>query len=46
MTNENTDRIEKTIVLRASRSRVWRALTDAEEFGQMKNIETHVHAAG
>ena len=28
-----TDRIEKTIVLRASRARVWRALTDAEEFG-------------
>ncbi|MEO6029805.1 MAG: SRPBCC family protein [Candidatus Binatia bacterium] len=30
----NTDRIEKTIVLRALRSRVWRALTDAKEFGQ------------
>lgn len=29
----NTDRIEKSIVLRAPRSRVWRALTDAEEFG-------------
>jgi uncharacterized protein YndB with AHSA1/START domain len=28
-----TDRIEKQIVLRAARSRVWRALTDAEEFG-------------
>jgi uncharacterized protein YndB with AHSA1/START domain len=28
-----TDRIEKTIVLRAPRSRVWRALTNAEEFG-------------
>jgi uncharacterized protein YndB with AHSA1/START domain len=28
-----TDRIEKEIVLRASRSRVWRALTDAREFG-------------
>ena len=26
------DRIEKEIVLRAPRSRVWRALTDAEEF--------------
>jgi uncharacterized protein YndB with AHSA1/START domain len=26
------DRIEKQIVLRAPRSRVWRALTDAEEF--------------
>src|SRR5262245_7588108 len=28
-----TDRIEKQIVLRAPRSRVWRALTDADEFG-------------
>jgi uncharacterized protein YndB with AHSA1/START domain len=31
--NDNTDRIEKKILLRASRSRVWRALTNAEEFG-------------
>lgn len=29
----NTDRIEKTVVLRAPRSRVWRALTTPEEFG-------------
>src|SRR3979490_363704 len=29
----STDRIEKEIVLRAPRSRVWRALADAEEFG-------------
>jgi uncharacterized protein YndB with AHSA1/START domain len=28
-----TDRIERTIVLRAPRSRVWRALTEAKEFG-------------
>jgi uncharacterized protein YndB with AHSA1/START domain len=28
-----TDRIEKTIVLRAPRSRVWRALASADEFG-------------
>jgi uncharacterized protein YndB with AHSA1/START domain len=27
------DRIEKTIILRAPRSRVWRAITNAEEFG-------------
>ena len=27
------DRIEKTAVLRAPRSRVWRALTNADEFG-------------
>jgi uncharacterized protein YndB with AHSA1/START domain len=29
----NTDRIEKQTLLRAPRGRVWRALTDAEEFG-------------
>jgi uncharacterized protein YndB with AHSA1/START domain len=28
-----TDRIEKKLVLRAPRSRVWRAITTAEEFG-------------
>ena len=29
----DTDRIEKSILLDAPRSRVWRALTDAKEFG-------------
>lgn len=29
----STDRIEKTVVLRAPRSRVWRAIANAEEFG-------------
>jgi len=29
----NTDRIEKRILLRAPRNRVWRALTDSTEFG-------------
>ena len=29
----STDRIEKRVVLRAPRSRVWRAITDAKEFG-------------
>jgi uncharacterized protein YndB with AHSA1/START domain len=36
---KNTDRIEKEIVLRAPRSRVWRAIADSREFGawfQMK----------
>lgn len=28
-----TDRIEKQIVLRASRARVWKAISDAREFG-------------
>ena len=31
--HKSTDRIEKEIVLRAPRSRVWRALANAEEFG-------------
>ena len=29
----STDRIEKSVLLRAPRARVWRALTDAREFG-------------
>ena len=29
----NTDRIEKKILLRASRERVWRAISDSAEFG-------------
>jgi uncharacterized protein YndB with AHSA1/START domain len=33
MLRMSTDRIEKTIVLRAPRSRVWRALAQADEFG-------------
>lgn len=33
MPTTTTDRIEKSIVLRAPRARVWRALTDPQEFG-------------
>jgi uncharacterized protein YndB with AHSA1/START domain len=33
MTTTTTDRIEKRVVLRAPRSRVWRAIANAEEFG-------------
>ena len=33
MTTATTDRIEKRILLRASRDRVWRALTASREFG-------------
>jgi uncharacterized protein YndB with AHSA1/START domain len=33
MSPKSTDRIEKKILLRAPRARVWRALTDAKEFG-------------
>jgi uncharacterized protein YndB with AHSA1/START domain len=32
--NPSTDRIERQIRLKAPRSRVWRALSNAEEFGQ------------
>ena len=34
-----TDRIEKQIVLRAPRSRVWRALTDSQEFGSWFGVK-------
>jgi|SRR6185312_5324082 len=34
-----TDRIEKYVVLRAPVSRVWRALTDAKEFGRWFGIQ-------
>jgi uncharacterized protein YndB with AHSA1/START domain len=33
MTTTVTDRIEKQVRLKAPRARVWRALTDADEFG-------------
>lgn len=36
-----TDRIEKQVVLRAPRSRVWRALTDAGEFGTWFGVTLH-----
>jgi uncharacterized protein YndB with AHSA1/START domain len=35
----NTDRIEKTLTLRASRSHVWRAITNAEEFGKWFGVK-------
>ena len=38
-TETTTDRIEKTITLRAPRSRVWRALTVAEEFGEWFRVK-------
>ena len=31
--DSSTDRIERSILLKAPRSRVWRALANAEEFG-------------
>jgi uncharacterized protein YndB with AHSA1/START domain len=35
----NTDRIEKKVRLRAPRARVWRALTDAREFGEWFRVK-------
>jgi uncharacterized protein YndB with AHSA1/START domain len=35
----NTNRIEKKVLLRAPRARVWRALTDAREFGSWFGVE-------
>lgn len=32
-TDSNTDRIERSILINAPRERVWRALSDAEQFG-------------
>ena len=33
-TTTSTDRIEKTVTLKASRARVWRAIADARQFGE------------
>jgi uncharacterized protein YndB with AHSA1/START domain len=35
----STDRIEKRVVIRASRSRVWRAIATAEEFGAWFRVD-------
>ena len=35
----STDRIEKEIVIKAPRARVWRALTEAAEFGKWFGAE-------
>jgi uncharacterized protein YndB with AHSA1/START domain len=39
MEKTDTDRIEKQVVLRAPRSRVWRALTDPGEFGEWFGVK-------
>jgi uncharacterized protein YndB with AHSA1/START domain len=39
MTETSTDRIEKEIVVRAPRSKVWRAITDSKEFGKWFQAE-------
>jgi len=35
----NTDRIEKKVLLRAPRERVWRAISDAKQFGTWFGVE-------
>jgi uncharacterized protein YndB with AHSA1/START domain len=35
----NTDRIEKKVVLKAPRSRVWRAISDADQFGEWFRVK-------
>jgi len=46
MTNLENDRIERKILLSAARSRVWRAIGDAAEFGQWFRVrlEGEFHA--
>src|SRR5262245_66298741 len=46
--NATTDRIERRILLKAPRTRVWRALTNAEEFGKWfgVNLKGKEFAAG
>jgi uncharacterized protein YndB with AHSA1/START domain len=39
MIGSSTDRIEKQIVLKAPQARVWRALTDAGEFGEWFRVK-------
>ncbi len=39
VTATETDRIEKEILIRAPRSKVWRALTDSKEFGKWFRAE-------
>ncbi len=34
-----TDRIEKTVIVKAPRSRVWRAISDAQLFGQWFKVQ-------
>ena len=38
-TMPDTDRIEKKVVLRAPRSRVWRAISDADQFGEWFRVK-------
>ena len=47
MNTTSTDRIEKQILIKAPRKRVWRALTDSGEFGEWFRVKvTGAFAAG
>jgi len=37
--SKNTDRIEKKVLLRAPRERVWRAISDSRQFGSWFGVE-------
>lgn len=39
MKSTNTDRIENSLLLRAPRARVWRAVSDSKEFGAWFRVE-------
>ncbi len=41
MSRPVADRIERSIVIQAPRGRVWRALTDASQFGAWFGVEVH-----
>ncbi|MFH1017612.1 MAG: SRPBCC family protein [Pseudomonadota bacterium] len=41
MNTQETDRVERTILLHAPCSRVWKALTDIEEFGRWFGVQSH-----
>ena len=40
----DTDRIERGVVIKAPRERVWRALSNAEEFGQWFGDQSRIAA--
>jgi uncharacterized protein YndB with AHSA1/START domain len=45
MNTSSTDRIEKQVLIKAPRKRVWRALTDTGEFGEWFRVNISGHFA-
>ena len=37
-----TDRIEKSVLVRAPRAKVWRALSDVDAFGEWFDVKRHL----